>query len=232
MWTNYRSIWLQLVAQRSRQSITGSLHLMVTPNCLGTGTTFTNQSTISSGSIASYNWSFETHILLVLGSECESYLCVRWILLQQPWNLTSNAGCTASVAQSVQVYPLPVASSSANTVCRLNQTTFTNTSSISSGRITNWSWNFGDNGTQGSVTHTYLCDHKFYTTTLIVTSGSWLSGYSFWTVFLSMVFLTPPLRFLMFAPNRLAQFSNASTTKYRDHGRVSMEFGDGNVSNS
>ncbi|MFN8142839.1 MAG: PKD domain-containing protein [Bacteroidia bacterium] len=199
-----------------------------TLNCLGTGTTFTNQSTISSGSIASYNWSFGDSYSAATANASHTYASDG--SYTTTLNLTSNAGCTASVAQSVQVYPLPVASFSANTVCRLNPTTFTNTSSISSGSITNWSWNFGDNGTSSvqSPTHTYVITNS-YTTTLIVTSDHGCQDTVSNSVSINGIphaaFTVPDV-----CAQSTTQFSNASTTNTATMAGYQWNFGDGNVS--
>ncbi|MBK9524923.1 MAG: PKD domain-containing protein [Bacteroidetes bacterium] len=140
-----------------------------TSNCLGSASVFTNQSSISSGSIASYNWTFGDTYSSASANTSHTYASDG--AYTATLNLTSNAGCTASVSQTVQVYPLPVAAFSAPTVCRTTATTFTNASSISSGSITNWSWNFGDNGnsTLASPSHTYLITGA-YSASLVVTS--------------------------------------------------------------
>ena len=61
---------------------------------------------------------------------------------------TSLGGCTDSVQQTVKVLPKPIADFTVQSdICQNQQATFTNSSTIPSGNITSWYWNFGDNTT-------------------------------------------------------------------------------------
>lgn len=86
--------------------------------------------------------------------------------------VTSGAGCIDSVTQNVTIYPVPNAQFSENTVCEGNPTVFANQSSIPSGVISTYYWNFGDGstGTGSAPTHTYTAAGN-YITTLIVQSA-------------------------------------------------------------
>ncbi len=53
-------------------------------------------------------------------------------------------GCKDSTFLPVTVYPLPVTSFSSTTVCIGSATAFTDLSTVSSGNVIAWSWNFGD----------------------------------------------------------------------------------------
>jgi len=83
--------------------------------------------------------------------------------------ITQNTfGCVDSITTNVQVYPLPVADFSADTVCEGYTSAFSD-SSISASA---WSWDFGDAtpaGTAQHPTHVYLSQGT-YNVTLIVTS--------------------------------------------------------------
>jgi gliding motility-associated-like protein len=58
---------------------------------------------------------------------------------------TSNAGCKDSISQTVTVYPKPAAAFSITAdICLDKTATITDQSSIVSGSITSWDWNFGD----------------------------------------------------------------------------------------
>ena len=58
--------------------------------------------------------------------------------------VTNNFGCKDSNSITVVVNPLPVANFSSVPVCFHDPTCFTDLSTISSGNVTGWSWNFGD----------------------------------------------------------------------------------------
>jgi gliding motility-associated-like protein len=83
--------------------------------------------------------------------------------------VTSNSfGCVDSITTNVQVYPLPVANFTADTVCEGFASAFTDLSTSAVG----WSWNFGDLsalGSQANPTHIYTTQGT-YTVTLVVTN--------------------------------------------------------------
>lgn len=91
---------------------------------------------------------------------------------------TGANGCTDTSGAWVVVNPLPNASFTATKVCMGNTTVFTNNSSISSGNIVNYFWNFGDTiGNSQIVSPTYAYDTcGNYTATLVATSDKGCVG--------------------------------------------------------
>ncbi len=88
--------------------------------------------------------------------------------------VTGQGNCTATSSMTVTVFPGPTSLFSATTVCVGQPTSFTDQSSISTGNITNWSWNFGDGSpvnTTQNPSHTYQNPGN-YTVTLTVTSNN------------------------------------------------------------
>jgi PKD repeat protein len=90
--------------------------------------------------------------------------------------VTTNNGCRDSTTQSVTVYPQSVAGFSINSTPQClsnNNFAFTNTSSISSGSITNYDWNFGDEGisTVANPSHNYAAAGT-YQVKLVVTTNN------------------------------------------------------------
>ena len=72
--------------------------------------------------------------------------------------LTNPNGCLTSSTTTIVVNPKPQAAFRNTTVCGGNATQFTDSSSTSSGTITNWVWNFGDTSllnTAQSPSHMY-----------------------------------------------------------------------------
>lgn len=62
--------------------------------------------------------------------------------------VTTNNGCADNITLPIEIYPVPVASFSANIKCEnAEATNFTNLSSINSGQISLYDWSFGDNNT-------------------------------------------------------------------------------------
>lgn len=88
--------------------------------------------------------------------------------------VVQNQGCTADTTSSaaVIVYPKPLASFTADTVCQGNATTFTNASSVAAGAIQFNQWDFGDNTTSliANPQHTYPALGT-YTVNLVVISN-------------------------------------------------------------
>ncbi|MDA3954939.1 MAG: DUF2341 domain-containing protein [Bacteroidales bacterium] len=133
---------------------------------------FADISSISSGTIDTWNWSFgdgnfsDVQNPEYLYSSPGSYLV----------NLTvsSDFGCTQSVSKNINISPIPNASFTAENVCLGNAMSFINQTTILSGGLS-YEWDFGDseNSVDENPTHSYVeCGN--YTVTLIVTSD--LSG--------------------------------------------------------
>lgn len=87
---------------------------------------------------------------------------------------SSNLGCADTLQSTITVFPVPVANFSFSNVCLNQPSNFTDLSSVASGSITGWSWNFGDGSpanTTASPSHTYTLPGS-YTVTLIVTTDN------------------------------------------------------------
>ncbi len=138
--------------------------------CQGQVLNFTNTSTVSSGIISTYSWNFgdsnnsslqnPSHTYSVSGSYSVSL------------QVSTAGGCSNSVSQTVNIRPLPVASFSTMPVCLGSPSTFLNTSGISTGSITSYTWDFGNTATstQTNPAHTYASAGT-YTVRLIAVSS-------------------------------------------------------------
>ena len=149
--------------------------------CLGNQTCFTDLSGIPSGSISSYNWNFNDAGSGGLNSSSQANPCHLFSSLS-PYNvtliLTSDKGCNDTVTSSVIVSPVPVTNFSSTIECPGNVTCFSDFSSIASGNITNWEWNFSDSSSGSSDSsnsqnpcHTFM-NRSSPNVSLIVTSDS------------------------------------------------------------
>ena len=88
----------------------------------------------------------------------------------------SNGGCVDTVTKTVRVHPNPNAQFTFIPECEETPTPFTDQSTIGTGSITDWLWNFGD-GTTSTLqndSHIYQSD-GVYIASLLVTSAIWLS---------------------------------------------------------
>src|SRR5690554_6521739 len=140
--------------------------------CFNEPITFVDNSFTNSGALTNWAWDFDgdliddatgpqpTHVFPSVGT-----YSVRLIA-------GDNTGCADTVVQIVEIFDLPVADFSAGDVCLNDLTNFSNSSSIPSGSITAWSWDFGDGNTSNleNPTHTYS-DEEVYDVTLTVTSN-------------------------------------------------------------
>lgn len=152
-----------------------------TAACLGNATIFTNTSSIGSGSINGYNWSFGNGDSTLAANPSETYTTAG------TYNVTltaiSASGCRSSITQPVQVNPLPVAAFTATGACAGSTAAFTDNSSVSSGNILNYAWNFGDGNNSGaqSPSHAYAAPGS-YTVGLTVTTAGGCSSSTTQTV--------------------------------------------------
>ncbi len=119
--------------------------------------------------ITSYTWDF--------GDGTQS-------TLQNPQHLYSNAGnynvsltvqsnnsCSQILNFSILINPVPIAVYTTANVCQYNAAVFTNTSTVSSGAINTYDWNFGDGSMNSSVinpTHNYNLDGSYNVSLLVI----------------------------------------------------------------
>ncbi|MCF8277595.1 MAG: PKD domain-containing protein [Flavobacteriales bacterium] len=156
---------------------TGTVMVNPTPNaafsandtCLFETTFLTDQSTVSPGSITNWNWSLGTGTTSTLQNPSLTYF--QDSVYQVTLIVTATGGCTDTITQPVEVFPLPNAVATAANVCLGEAIQFGDSSSINSGNIAEWSWNFGDSNTSTDQhpSHTYA-NSQTYVYSLTVTS--------------------------------------------------------------
>jgi gliding motility-associated-like protein len=140
-------------------------------NCQNSVFTFTDASSISSGSIGSWNWNFAD------GNTSASQNPTNIFDSAGVYNViltvTSDSGCTSQSTQPVTVNPSPNASFSSAVDCKSLNVVFNDSTTINSGTISSYSWNFGDGGTSSvqNPSYSYLTSTA-NTVTLIVQSDN------------------------------------------------------------
>jgi len=135
--------------------------------CLQTDFQFTDQSTVTTGAVAAWDWTF--------GDGGAS-------TIQNPTNLygadgtydvtliaTTDHNCSDTETQTVTVYPLPTADFTHVDECALITMNYTDASTVTSGNVNSWQWYFGD----GATSQDQNASHVFasggtYTTSLVV----------------------------------------------------------------
>ncbi len=118
-----------------------------TNDCLNDTAHFIDLSTLSSGTISSWNWNLgDTNFSTIQNA---NHLYAVAGLYQVTLTVSSNFGCADTISKTIERYPLPVVDFSPTIVCFYDTTSLTDMSAISGGTIVNWIWNFGD-GTPNS----------------------------------------------------------------------------------
>ncbi len=140
--------------------------------CANATTSFTNNSSVSFGTINTTNWNFGDGSVSSLNQPSHQYLTAGSYTVTLNINTTSN--CSNSVSQVVTVNPLPNVTFSSNNICQGNPTIYNNTSSISSGSITNYIWDYTNDGiadnTSINTLNTFATSGT-YTTQLVAISN-------------------------------------------------------------
>jgi PKD repeat protein len=129
-----------------------------TPNdvCINEPMQFMDVSTIGSGSITAWSWSFGDGNVSQQQNPSHYYPSSGAFAVTLV--VTSNMGCVDSLIKTFNVFPLPAANFTFLNSCEGNAVSFTNTSTTSVGNITGWQWSFGDGATasQQNPAHTYM----------------------------------------------------------------------------
>ncbi len=138
-------------------------------NCLGNATNFNDASSVPSGTITGWNWDLGDGSTSSAASPSHTYAATG----TYPVTLvvTSSTGCTDTVTQSINVYPVPTANFAGSNVCLNDQTAFFDQSQVVGGSAFSFAWTFGDGSTDtsGTPTHTYASAGS-YNVTLVVTT--------------------------------------------------------------
>lgn len=155
-----------------------SPNFTATAVCEGNAMSFTNGSTITSGSIASYQWNFGNGSTTTLSNPSFTYSSSG--TYNVTLTATSAAGCTASVSAPVNVNPNPVAMFNVSNSCVGSPIQFTNQSSVSVGNIVSHTWDFGDGRTSTTVNPviTYASTGNYNVSLTVTTAGGCSSTYT------------------------------------------------------
>ncbi len=137
--------------------------------CNGLATQFTNNSTINNGFIDAYDWQFGDGANSQLQNPAHTYANAG--TYNVTLTCTSDLGCSHVITIPVTVYPLPQANFTTPTVCLNIAAVFNDNSSVQSGSVNGWYWDFGDNSSANAedTSHQYGAPGS-YSVMLVVTS--------------------------------------------------------------
>jgi PKD repeat protein len=114
--------------------------------CFGTTTVFMDQTTISSGNIASWSWNFGDPLTTndISSLQNPTYLYTTSGTFNVTLICTSSNGCVSLLTIPVFVNTVPVANFNAISSCLGTATIFNDLSVPTTGVVANWVWDFGD----------------------------------------------------------------------------------------
>lgn len=172
----YNLVLVLIVFYTRTHAQTISANFTPTNSCFNNPSCFIDQSVSNNGAINYWKWSFGDGATSSAQNPCHTYPTPgTYTVCLIVKNINNDADTACS---SITINPLPVANFTSASVCVGDPTCFNSLSTISSGTITGWSWNFGDPSTginntssQQSPCHTFSGLGPF-NVTLTVTSGS------------------------------------------------------------
>ncbi len=140
--------------------------------CLHQAVNFLDASTVSSGTVTGWSWSFGDGITLNT-SPNPAHLFILPGTYGVSLIASTNRGCKDTVAKNAIVHPLPAAIFKRANVCDGAAMSFTDLSTIAApDAIPHWTWSFGD-GTYSSVpstSHLYLSSGVYPVQLLVVSN--------------------------------------------------------------
>ncbi len=200
------------------------------PGCLNSPVSFTDNSTIASGTITAWYWDFGN------GSSSTNQNASTTYALTGPFNVKhvaiSESNCVSDTASAIIIIEnKPNAAFSYITNCGSRSVQFTDNSTPTAGAITSWYWNFGD-GTNSSAQNPVHAYTNFGNYSIKFTSatanGCWAD-----TIYRNIIvadkpvvnFILPPVCLL----DATANFLNSTTIGDNSSLSYFWDFGDFNA---
>jgi gliding motility-associated-like protein len=159
--------------------------------CVGTTASFNDLSTVTSGTIVSWNWSFGDGGTATTQNTTHIYTTTASYSVNL--SVTSSNGCTTSTTQVVSVNPKPNAefAMSGNPIFA-DQTLDLTDQSTPIGTINSWQWAFGDGSSASTQNTSHLYDDKgVFTITLSIIDVNGCADTVAHDVFVTLLPLVP-----------------------------------------
>ncbi len=149
--------------------ISPETNFSVIGNCLGDQSVFTDSTYLPSGTISSWHWDFGNGDTSNIADPIYTYSSAGNYTVTL--TTTANNGCSDAITIPFEISVLPVAAFSTQAGCSETNLAFTDMSTISSGSIAAWKWEFGngDTSVQSNPIYSYTSGGN-YLITLTVTS--------------------------------------------------------------
>lgn len=150
--------------------------------CLGSPTSFTDQSSTITGTISNYLWNFGDGSTSNVKNPVHTYQTDG--IFQVELTVTTEAGCSNNITKPVLVLPKPIAAFiTSGPTCLGSEVQFTDNSIAGAGSIQSWKWNFGD-GTiitivtpaSPNISHLYASSGTYNVTLTITTTNNCVSN--------------------------------------------------------
>lgn len=160
------------------QIVNAPISSFVTSNlCFGDSVHFIDSSTVSGGSIVSWSWDFGDGDTSSLQNPIHQYASSGTYSV----SLTTSSGtCDNTFMNLVSIAAQPSANFSAASGCSNTSTPFTDLSTIPSGNIVNWQWNFG-NGDSSSLqnpVYSFPTGGNYLVSLTVTSNGNCSASYS------------------------------------------------------
>lgn len=202
--------------------------------CENTATSFTNNSSISSGSITTNYWTFENPVANTSTNVNPQYQFPGPGTHEATLTVTSDKGCTATITNNVTVSSTPVISFSADDTegCAVHCVGFLDNSTVAGGTISSWAWDFGDGNTSNAGVKPTHCYNTagIYDVTLTVVSNNGCSA-TYTATQMITVYAVPNANFTSSDPVSILEpkvnFTNLSSSA----DTYTWNLGDGTFSN-
>ena len=164
--------------------------------CVGSATQFTDQSTVSSGSINNWAWKFGDGDTSNLQNP--SHIYAQGGTYSVSLTVNNNVGCSNETTIPVVIFAKPDANFAYNSsFCPTGRVVFADHSTGSGAAIISWNWAFGDgfSSTEANPTYTYSNADSTYIVTLVVTNSNGCKD----SIIDSTVFVKPEFNFTFHA---------------------------------
>ena len=201
-----------------------------TPTCFGDQTTLVGSSALADTAISSWQWDLDGNGTFDAIGKTIIHLFTTASTFSVKLKITPNYAPADSVLQSVVIDPLPSVNFRVDNLCALKLATYYNQSTIASGTITSYNWDFNNDGVvdnNSNDTVTYVCGPaQVYQTRLTCVSNKGCSAFAVKT---TQVY---PVPVAQFTANHTCAMDTSlflnTTTNIPNPDYFYWSFGDGN----